>query len=89
MITFVLAQAERGGPLGPEFGKASPIGLLIIVLMLVAVLYIGWALTRRIKRMARRRAFAESHGIDVFDQEAIDKAIAAEGLAVDTRKQWF
>ncbi|MDO4685847.1 MAG: hypothetical protein Q4A92_04800 [Corynebacterium sp.] len=89
MMDFVLAQAERGGPLGPEFGKASPVGLLIIVLLLVAVLFIGWALTRRIKRMARRREFAEAHGIDVFDQEAIDKAMEAEGLALDKRKQWF
>ena len=24
----VVAQAERSGPLGPEFGKASPVGLL-------------------------------------------------------------
>ncbi|WJZ02187.1 hypothetical protein [Corynebacterium freiburgense] len=89
MVEFILAQAERGGPLGPEFGKASPVGLLIIVLLLAAVLFIGWALTRRIKRMARRREFAEAHGIDVFDQEAIDNAMKAEGMVVDNRKQWF
>ena len=29
----VVAQAERSGPLGPEFGKASPVGLLVIVLL--------------------------------------------------------
>ena len=39
----VVAQAERSGPLGPEFGKASPVGLLVIVLLFVAVLCIGWA----------------------------------------------
>ena len=27
----VVAQAERSGPLGPEFGKASPVGLLVAV----------------------------------------------------------
>ena len=37
---FVLAQGTEGaegGPMGPEFGKASPIGLLILALMGVAV----------------------------------------------------
>ena len=66
------------GPMGADFGKASPIGLLVIVLLLVTVLLIGVDLTRRMKRMRRRRDFAEAHGMDPFDHEAIDRAIAAE-----------
>ncbi|MEJ5920105.1 hypothetical protein [Corynebacterium sp. H78] len=65
------------GPRGADFGKASPIGLLIIVLLLVIILLIGWDLTRRLKRMRARRAFAEEHGMDPFDVAAIDKAMAA------------
>lgn len=36
---FFLAQGAKEGPMGPEFGKASPIGLLILALMGAAVLF--------------------------------------------------
>lgn len=81
MSTFVLAQAERGAQIGSEFGKASPVGLFVIVVLLAAVLYLGWSVNVRIKDMARRRQFAEDHGLDVFDLEAIEAAMKAEGVA--------
>lgn len=74
---IVLAQ-NPVGPMGADFGKASPIGLLIIVLLFVVILLIGMDLGRRMKRMRRRRAFAEEHGMDPFDVEAIDRAMAAD-----------
>ena len=85
----VVAQAERSGPLGPEFGKASPVGLLVIVLLFVAVLCIGWAVTRRIRRLNRRREFAEANGLDVFDVAAVDAAMAEQGLAEGGKKRFF
>ena len=81
----VVAQAERSGPLGPEFGKASPVGLLLFV----AVLCIGWAVTRRIRRLNRRREFAEANGLDVFDVAAVDAAMAEQGLAEVGKKRFF
>lgn len=87
--TVVLAQQERGGPLGPEFGKASPIGLFIIVAAMALVLVIGWRLHRRISRYNRRRLFAEEHGIDVFDEKAVDEAMAAAGVLDRRKKSWF
>ena len=75
MDVTLLAQ-NPVGPMGADFGKASPIGLLVIVLMLVVILLIGVDLTRRMKRMRRRRAFAEEHGMDPFDIEGIDRAMA-------------
>ena len=71
----VVAQAERSGPLGPEFGKA--------------VLCIGWAVTRRIRRLNRRREFAEANGLDVFDVAAVDAAMAEQGLAEVGKKRFF
>lgn len=77
----VLAQAEKTGPQGPDFGKASPVGLLVIVAMLVAILTIGVLFNRRMKAMVRRREFAEKHGLDPFDVAGVDRAMAAaEGL---------
>ncbi|GAB3939396.1 hypothetical protein [Corynebacterium tapiri] len=86
--TFILAQAPSDGPVGPEFGKASPIGLLILVLLAVAVMIIGWAFHRRNSRFRRRRMFAEAHGLDPFDAEAVDKAMAEAGV-LDRRKKSF
>ena len=86
---MILAQQQQGGPLGPEFGKASPIGMTVLVVLAVVVLFIGWAFHRRYSRYNRRRAFAEAHGLDPFDQEAVDKAMEEAGL-LDRRKQsWF
>lgn len=66
------------GPRGADFGKASPIGLFILVLLLVVILVAGWDMARRLKRLRARRAFAEKHDMDPFDIEAIDKAMADE-----------
>ena len=85
---LVLAQGPTDGPVGPEFGKASPIGLLVLVLLLVAVLALGWAFYRRHKRFQRRQLFAETYGIDVFDTEAVDAAMEEAGVA-DRRTKRF
>lgn len=86
---FVIAQQmNKDAPVGPEFGKAEPIGLFIVVALAVVVLFIGWAFYRRYTRFNRRRAFAEANGIDVFDHEAIDRAMEEQGV-LDRRKQRF
>lgn len=74
----VLAQAEKSGPEGPDFGKASPVGLLVIVALLAAILTIGVLFNRRMKAMTRRREYAEKHDMDPFDIEAVDAAMAAD-----------
>lgn len=83
---ILLAQAPSEGPVGPEFGKASPIGLLVLVLLAVTVLMLGWSFHRRNSRFRRRRIFAEQHGLDPFDQEAVDKAMDEAGV-LDRRKK--
>lgn len=83
---WVVAQAPQDTPVGPEFGKASPIGLLLIVALAVVVLSLGFAFHRRYSRFNRRRIFAEAHGIDPFDEEALDKAMAEAGVLDRRRK---
>ena len=41
---FVLAQNPGETPVGPDFGKASPIGLLLLVVLAIVVLFIGLSL---------------------------------------------
>ena len=81
-----LAQRSQDGPVGPEFGKSSPIGMLVLVLLAIAVLMAGWFFHRRYSRFRRRTLFAEEHGIDPFDQETLDQAMKDAGL-YDYRKK--
>lgn len=86
---FVLAQQmNKDAPVGPEFGKAEPIGALIVVCLMVVILLIGWAFHRRYSRFLRRKRFAEERGLDVFDEKTVDEAMEAEGL-LDRRKKTF
>lgn len=85
---YFIAQAPPEAPRGPDFGKASPVGLLLIVVLAVVVLALGFAFHRRYSRFRRRQAFAELHGLDPFDEAAIDEAMAAAGV-LDRRKKRF
>ncbi|WP_288864580.1 hypothetical protein [uncultured Corynebacterium sp.] len=86
---WVLAQAPGETPVGPDFGKASPIGLLLLVILGVVVLFIGWSFHRRFSRFKRRQAFAEARGIDPFDEKAIDAAMEKAGLKDQRKKSTF
>ncbi|QGU06871.1 hypothetical protein COCCU_04625 [Corynebacterium occultum] len=87
--TVVLAQQQQGGPLGPEFGKASPIGWLVIVASMAAILFLGWRFHRRFSRYNRRLLFAQEHGLDVFDEAAVDQAMAEAGVLDRRKKSWL
>ncbi|GGG78294.1 hypothetical protein [Corynebacterium pelargi] len=90
MTTDLLILAQQGpGPAGSEFGKASPVGWLVLVALLVLVLYLGYAFHRRYSRMNRRRIFAEAHGLDVFDEQAVDKAMEEAGVLDRRKKHWL
>ncbi|MFC8180833.1 hypothetical protein CH293_16685 [Rhodococcus sp. 14-2470-1b] len=47
MIVSLLAQ---GAP-GPEFGKSSPVGLVIIVALLVGTALLIWSMNKQIKKL--------------------------------------
>ena len=43
--------AEEPVNTGPDFGKASPVGLVVVILLLVAVLLLGRSLSRQLKKV--------------------------------------
>lgn len=88
-VTVLAQQVNNDAPVGPEFGKAAPIGMLIVVVLAVVILTVGWNFHRRYSRFNRRRLFAEQRGLDVFDEEAIDRAMEAEGLKDQRKKSVF
>jgi hypothetical protein len=50
VATEVLAQ-DQPRETGPDFGKASPFGLLIVAALLVAVFLLVWSMNRHLKRL--------------------------------------
>jgi hypothetical protein len=53
---------------GPDFGKASPLGLLIVVILLICVFALVWSMNRHLKKLP-----------ETFDQEPAEPV---EGEAV-------
>lgn len=50
LATDLLSQQEPRDT-GPDFGKASPFGLLIVAVLLVAVFLLVWSMNRHLKRL--------------------------------------
>ncbi|NNH69940.1 hypothetical protein HLB23_08700 [Nocardia uniformis] len=50
MIITLLAQTNPA-PTGPEFGKASPLGLVIVLLLLVGTVLLVWNMNKHIKKL--------------------------------------
>lgn len=75
-VSLVAQEQVNRGPQGPEFGKAAPVGLLVIIGLLVVILALGYFFNRRMRKMHKRRDFAEAHGLDPFDIDTIDRRMA-------------
>lgn len=71
---------SHDGPKGPEFGKAGPFGLFVIVALTLVVLLLGFNMNKRMRRLERRRAFADKWGIDLFDTEKLEAKMKEEGF---------
>ncbi len=52
LVAGVLAQQEPNQP-GPEFGKASPFGLLVIVLLLIGTFLLVWSMNRHLRKLPK------------------------------------
>ncbi|MDA2892695.1 hypothetical protein PDG61_17380 [Mycolicibacterium sp. BiH015] len=70
-MTGVLAQ-EEPRQTGPDFGKASPVGLIIIVLLLIAVFLLVWSMNKHLKRLPKS-----------FDSDAVATADADPDLTTE------
>ncbi|MCV7220155.1 hypothetical protein [Mycolicibacterium elephantis] len=51
LMAAVLAQ-QQPNP-GPEFGKASPFGLLVIVLLLIGTFLLVWSMNRHLRKVPK------------------------------------
>ncbi|MCZ4520679.1 hypothetical protein CH294_16015 [Rhodococcus sp. 14-2483-1-1] len=75
MIVSILAQQ----PTGPEFGKSSPIGLVILVALLVGTALLIWSMNKKIKRLP-----ATFEKEDPTLDQALDEGTDRGGIATTT-----
>ena len=47
---LIVLLADGPTKTGPDFGKASPVGLLIVVLLMIAVFALVWSMNRHLKK---------------------------------------
>lgn len=50
-MLVLLAQAPGGTPTGPEFGKASPLGLVIILILLAGTVLLVRSMNKHLKKL--------------------------------------
>lgn len=55
MLGLDLMTLAQDGPrqTGPDFGKASPFGLIIVVLLLIAVFGLVWSMNKHLRRLPK------------------------------------
>jgi hypothetical protein len=58
---------------GPDFGKASPLGLVVVVLLLIGTFALVWSMNRHLKRLPE--SFVPDHP---EPDQAIDEGTAGE-----------
>ncbi|WP_199256376.1 hypothetical protein [Mycolicibacterium mengxianglii] len=51
LSAVVLLADEQPANTGPDFGKASPFGLLVVVLLLIGTFALVWSMNRHLKRL--------------------------------------
>ena len=67
---LIVLLAEGPTKTGPDFGKASPVGLLIVVLLLIAVFVLVWSMNRHLKKA--RDHFAVEDGATTVGTQSVD-----------------
>ncbi|MGW0159183.1 hypothetical protein ACWDUN_07640 [Mycobacterium sp. NPDC003323] len=51
LIASTLLAEEGPRQTGPDFGKASPVGLLVVVLLLIGTFALVWSMNRHLNRL--------------------------------------
>ncbi len=72
LLITLLAEGPKNT--GPDFGKASPVGLLVVVLLLVGVFALVWSMNRHLKRVPE----SFDVPVEVPADRAADKAAEAD-----------
>jgi hypothetical protein len=53
LLAAALLAQDQPRDTGPDFGKASPFGLLVVVVLLVATFLLVWSMNRHLKKLPK------------------------------------
>jgi hypothetical protein len=76
LTTAVSVLADPPKNSGPDFGKASPLGLLIVVILLICVFALVWSMNRHLKKLPESfdEELAESESGEAVADHAVGVA---------------
>jgi hypothetical protein len=77
MIVGLLAD-DAPKDTGPDFGKASPVGLLVVVLLLIGTFLLVRSMNRRLKRLPESFDRAEPTPDQAADKGTVDTNTTVE-----------
>ena len=84
MIAGLLAD-EAPKDTGPDFGKASPFGLLIVVLLLVGTFLLVWSMNKRLKNLPE--SFEPEPDADDADGGTVENATVEAPTVEDSDRK--
>ena len=67
MIAIGLLADDAPRDTGPDFGKASPFGLVIVVLLLIGTFLLVWSMNRHLRKLPK--SFDESEPDQAADED--------------------
>jgi hypothetical protein len=76
MIAIGLLADDAPRDTGPDFGKASPFGLLIVVLLLIGTFLLVWSMNRHLRKLP-----------ESFDRDDPEPDQAADEGTEDPRRE--
>ncbi len=81
LTTTVSVLADPPKNSGPDFGKASPLGLLVVVLLLIGVFILVWSMNRHLKKIPK--TFDGEAETEAGSEAGSEADVSADGEAAD------
>ena len=81
LVALTVTVLAEDGPrnTGPDFGKASPIGLFILVLLLLGTFALVWSMNRHLRKLPESFDNVDAHGEPLADEDGPTADDAADG----------
>jgi hypothetical protein len=67
MLAFGLLADDAPRNTGPDFGKASPFGLIVVVLLLIGTFLLVWSMNRHLRKLPK--SFDQPESDEPLDEE--------------------
>ena len=77
VVTLLAEEGPRNT--GPDFGKASPFGLLVVVLLLVGVAFLVWSMNRHLNKLPSSFDADEPHEDGPESEPAVESEPSDNG----------